>query len=110
MGKRSVLLLITIGVGMLLSSGVALAANLISCQEGVLCQGTIGDDEMIGTSRNDNIYAHEGNDTLRGGGSFDDLRGGPGNDDLNGGRGNDQYNIYDNNWGADTISADRSGA
>jgi serralysin len=65
---------------------------------------------MTGTSATDYIYAKEGNDTLRGLGAFDDLRGGPGNDDLDGGGGNDQYNIYDNNWGADRISGDSSGA
>jgi Ca2+-binding RTX toxin-like protein len=110
MVRRTLLLLTTIGVGVLLASGVALAANLITCQEGILCEGTTGDDEMIGTSSNDNIYAKEGNDILHGGGSFDDLRGGPGNDDLDGGRGNDQYNIYDNNWGVDRISGDLAGA
>ena len=108
MGRRALLSLTTIGVAVLLSSGVALAANLVTCTGG-LCEGTTGDDEMVGTRDTDYIYAYEGNDTLRGGRNFDDLRGGPGNDNLNGGRGNDQYNIYDNNWGADTISADRSG-
>ncbi|HEX6710301.1 MAG TPA: hypothetical protein VF068_08200 [Rubrobacter sp.] len=109
MVRRALLLLTTIGVGVLLAGGVALAANLISCQGGV-CNGTTGDDEMIGTSSTDDMYAEEGNDILRGGGSFDDLRGGPGNDDLDGGRGNDQYNIYDNNRGVDRISGDLAGA
>ena len=109
MVRRTLLLLTTIGVGMLLAGGVALAANLIPCPGGV-CEGTTGDDEMIGTSNTDYIYAREGNDILRGSGSFDDLRGGPGNDDLDGGRGSDQYNIYDNNWGMDRISGDLSGA
>lgn len=65
---------------------------------------------MTGTSGTDSIYAKEGNDILRGRGALDDLRGGLGNDDLNGGRGNDQYNFYENNWGNDFISGDRSGA
>lgn len=109
MVRRVVLLLTTIWSGVLLAGGVALAATLISCP-GSLCDGTTGDDEMIGTSGTDYMYAKEGNDTLRGFGAFDDLRGGPGNDDLDGGRGNDQYNIYDNNWGVDRISGDRGGA
>ena len=109
MGRRAILLLTTIGVGVLLAGGVALAAAVIPCSGGV-CEGTTGDDEMTGTSSTDYMYAKEGNDTLRGLGAFDDLRGGPGNDDLDGGRGNDQYNVYDNNWGTDRISGDRSGA
>jgi Ca2+-binding RTX toxin-like protein len=109
MVRRAVLLLTTIGVGVLLASGVALAANPITCLGG-LCEGTTGDDEMTGTSGTDYLYAKEGNDTLRGLGAFDDLRGGPGNDDLDGGGGNDQYNIYDNNWGVDRISGDSGGA
>jgi Ca2+-binding RTX toxin-like protein len=107
--RRTILLLMAMGAALVLSSGVALAANVIPCPGG-LCEGTTGDDEMTGTSATDYIYAKEGNDTLRGLGAFDDLRGGPGNDDLNGGGGNDQYNIYDNNWGADRISGDSSGA
>jgi Ca2+-binding RTX toxin-like protein len=109
MVRRTLLLLTTVGVGVLLAAGVALAANLITCPGG-LCEGTTGDDEMTGTSGTDYLYAKEGNDTLRGLGAFDDLRGGPGNDDLDGGRGNDQYNVYDNNWGVDRISGDGGGA
>jgi len=109
MTKRRVLfLLVAMAAAVVVASGVALAANVISCPGG-LCEGTTGDDEMTGTGETDYLYAKEGNDTLRGLGAFDDLRGGPGNDDLNGGGGNDQYNFYENNWGADRISGDRSG-
>lgn len=107
--RRATLLLASIVFGLILASGVALAANVITCPGG-LCEGTTGDDEMTGTSNTDYLYAKEGNDTLRGLGKFDDLRGGPGNDTLDGGGGNDQYNVYDDNWGADRISADSSGA
>jgi Ca2+-binding RTX toxin-like protein len=107
--RRTMLLLATVAFGLILAGGVALAANPISCPGG-LCEGTTGDDEMTGTSGTDYIYAKEGNDTLRGLGAFDDLRGGPDNDDLDGGGGSDQYNVYDNNWGADRISGDSSGA
>lgn len=109
MRRSGVLLLVTMVAALLLASGVALAANVITCP-GSLCEGTTGDDEMTGTSGTDYIYAKEGNDTLRGLGAFDDLRGGPDNDNLDGGGGNDQYNFYDNNWGADRISGDSSGA
>src|SRR5215212_7584728 len=105
MTRRTIPLLATIVVALMVAGGVALAANVIQCPGG-LCEGTTGDDEMTGTADTDYLYAKEGNDTLRGLGGFDDLRGGPGNDDLNGGGGNDQYNIYDNNWGADRISGD----
>jgi Ca2+-binding RTX toxin-like protein len=107
--RRTTLLVASMIIGLVLAGGVALAANVIACPGG-LCEGTTGDDEMTGTSNTDYIYAREGNDTLRGLGKFDDLRGGPGNDTLDGGGGNDQYNVYDNNWGADRISADSSGA
>src|SRR5215218_5918227 len=98
--RRTMLLLATVAFGLILASGAALAANVIACTGG-LCNGTSGDDEMTGTSGIDDMYAKEGNDTLRGG---------PGNDDLDGGGGNDQYNIYDDDWGADRISGDASGA
>ena len=74
--RRTMFLLATMAFGLILASGVALAANVISCPGG-LCEGTTGDDEMTGTSATDYMYAKEGNDTLRGLGAFDDLRGGP---------------------------------
>lgn len=109
MRRRAIVLVAAMVATMLLAGGVALAANVIPCSGGV-CEGTTGDDEMTGTSATDYLYAKEGNDTLRGRGAFDDLRGGPGNDNLDGGGGNDHYNFYEDNWGADRISADSSGA
>ena len=87
MRHRATLLLAAMVVGLLVASGVALAATPINCADDTVapCDSTTGDDEMTGTSGTDYIYAREGNDTLRGLAKFDDLRGGPGNDTLDGG-------------------------
>ena len=89
MRRRTILLVAAMAVGLLVDSGVALAANPISCEDDTVapCDGTTGDDEMTGTSATDHMYANAGNDTLRGLGGFDDLRGEAGNDNLDGGGG-----------------------
>ena len=76
MRRRTILLLATMVVALVLASGVALAANPINCADDTVapCEGTTADDEMTGTSNTDHIYAKEGNDTLRGLERFDDLR------------------------------------
>ncbi len=99
--RRLVLTFAAIGVGILLATGVALAANI---------QGTSGNDTLTGTSSADNIYGYGGDDTMSGleGGDYldgdmdkDKLYGGGGADKLNGRSGNDP--ALDGGNGADTI-------
>ncbi len=124
--QRSVLLLATTALSVLLACGAALAAN-ISCpnRAGDLCVGTAQGDLMTGGTLRDDIRGVGGADTLRGLGSVDTLiggsgadllRGGDDPDALNGGTGNDtlegqadsfdRYNYDTDGWGHDTINDD----
>lgn len=51
--------------------------------------GTIGDDVIRGSNKNETVYAKAGNDRVYGRGGNDSLLGQQGNDRLYGGRGND---------------------
>jgi Ca2+-binding RTX toxin-like protein len=55
-----------------------------------LPEGTIGNDDLIGTSKNDKITGLAGDDILNGVSGNDNLDGGEGNDILKGDDGNDQ--------------------
>lgn len=69
--------------------------------------GTSGNDDLKGTSREDTILGHAGNDKLHGKCGDDVLDGGDGNDSLVGGGDNDELNGGD---GADTIVIDTLGS
>lgn len=90
--RRTVPLLASMVLGVLLVSGVALAAN-ITCPTGEngLCEGTTGDDTLTGTGARDTIKGLAGIDTLYGRGFPDYLEGGGGNDTLRGEAGNDTF-------------------
>lgn len=64
------------------------AASII-CESGLFCNGTNGDDNMMGTETADEIVGLDGDDRISGGSSGDELRGSNGNDILSGGSGND---------------------
>ena len=123
MRRRMVLLLTTMAAALVVVSGVALAAN-ITCQAGVPCFGTRGNDTITGSAVDDpDMRGRAGNDVLRGQGGNDGLNGGPdrdrlyggeNNDGLNGGLDDDQlygeanddrYSFFDV-WGKDTIDDD----
>jgi hypothetical protein len=108
--RQTILVLATMGLAVLLASGLALAAPKkgttpppnptapIYCKEGTSCQGTGGPDIIIGTPSadviipydgNDKVYAGSGNDEVRHSFGDDLIKGGPGNDTLRGGRGTD---------------------
>lgn len=90
MRKKSVLLLASVLLAVLLASGVALAADVSCPNRGYgKCVGTTGDDTMTGSDRYDKMYAYTGNDTLYGRGYSDFLQGDGGNDVLRGEAGND---------------------
>jgi Ca2+-binding RTX toxin-like protein len=87
--RKTVLVLASMALAVLLASGVALAANI---------KGTEGDDELYGTTSRDTIIPFGGDDTVYALGSNDDVRhsfgndtiyGGAGKDTLRGGRGSD---------------------
>src|SRR5215210_8974674 len=90
--RKSVVLLASMLLGMLLVGGVALAAN-ITCEPSTSddpCRGTPEDDTMRGLARaNDFIEGLGGIDTIYGGGFRDNMEGGRGNDTLRGEGGTD---------------------
>jgi Ca2+-binding RTX toxin-like protein len=86
--RRSVLLLASVAVAMLLASGVALAAS-VQC-DGGRCKGTPKRDLMIGTDVRDVMFGLGGNDRMRGMAGNDDLFGFDGGDTLVGRDGDDE--------------------
>jgi hypothetical protein len=74
--RRVALVLATMALALLLTSGVAWAVNKI---------GTDGPDTLWGTNRDDNLSGRGGNDDLFGLGGRDNLVGGAGKDVVLGG-------------------------
>jgi Ca2+-binding RTX toxin-like protein len=74
--RRTILLVATMALTLLVASGVALAVNKV---------GTNGPDTLIGTNGDDNLSGKGGNDTLFSSAGDDNLVGGPGKDRLVGG-------------------------
>jgi hypothetical protein len=71
--------------------------NRVNCQGGP-CNGTEGEDRMIGSDQvdaisafgaDDTAFGNEGDDDISGGAEDDLLGGGPGRDTINGGTGHD---------------------
>jgi Ca2+-binding RTX toxin-like protein len=105
--RKTLLLLTTMALALLVAGGVALAATL-TCQVGVACNGTSSADTITGTTSNDTIKGFGGNDTISALDGIDMINGGPNNDTMDGGAGNDTYQ-FANFWGIDRISADSGG-
>src|ERR671910_2096344 len=105
--RKTLLLLTTMALALLLAGGVALAAT-VTCQVGVACNGTSSDDTITGTTSNDTINGLAGNDTIKARDGIDKINGGTQNDTMNGGAANDSYRVF-NNLGVDSISADSAG-
>ena len=102
--RRTIVLLATMALTLLLASGVAWAVNKIGTDGSDTLRGTNGADNLIGRGGNDTLFALAGNDNLLGGAGRDEvfggdernpkggnknLQGGPGNDIVFGGRGSD---------------------
>ena len=93
--RRTILLLASIALTLLVASGVALAINKIGTDGPDTLRGTNGADHLIGKSGNDILFALAGKDTLIGGPGKDVVLGGNkdhpfgGDKNLVGGRGND---------------------
>ena len=103
--RRTMLLLATITLTLLVASGVALAVTKIGTDGPDTLRGTNGDDNLLGKGANDVLYALGGRDNLLGGSGKDyvlggneriplggdkNLAGGPGNDGVYGGIGSDK--------------------
>jgi Ca2+-binding RTX toxin-like protein len=85
--RRTILLLSTMMLALLLASGVALAAN-ITCLGGP-CVGTEQNDRITGSMEDDVIQALGGRDHVTGRGGDDQVDGGGGGDEITGGEGGD---------------------
>src|ERR671913_371517 len=103
--RRTILLVATMALTLLVASGVAWAVNKIGTDGPDTLRGTNGDNNLIGKGGNDRLYALNGRDTLVGGPGKDIvadaprgvwrrgdkiLLGGPGNDIVFGARGSDK--------------------
>ena len=102
--RRTIFLLATMALTLLMASGVALAVNNIGTNGPDTLRGTNGADTLVGVGGNDELYALGGRDNLLGGPGKDvvlggtpsaalsgnkNLLGGPGNDVVGGGNGSD---------------------
>lgn len=94
--RRATILLAVMGLAILLSAGMALAAN-ITCKGGVCVgtnkfdsmKGSLGRDLMKGRGGNDRMNGGRGNDVMRGENGFDTMYGGYGSDRMYGQASND---------------------
>lgn len=94
--RRTTILLAVMGISLVLSSGVALAAT-IQCEtydpntNTGICYGTQKADTLKGTDGKDIMIGRRGGDTLEGFGGDDILDGRSGRDKLLGGPGDDLF-------------------
>jgi Ca2+-binding RTX toxin-like protein len=99
--RKTVMLLASVALAMVLTGGVAWALNVVNCpnRDDDVCVGTDGSDSLRGTDRADTMRAFDGNDTMRGRDGDDTMDadddsdtvfGGPGIDRIYGGRGSDR--------------------
>jgi Ca2+-binding RTX toxin-like protein len=103
--RRTIALLTTMAMTLLVATSVALAAT-VNCPFYGHCSGTDagdtihgddrtygrrGGDFIFGMNGNDQLHGSEGYDTLAGGDGDDIHNGGPGGDTFDGGPGYDQY-------------------
>ena len=90
--KRTMLLIASMMLALLVAAGVALA------QDGVIkicktnCHGTERDDQLSGTSKRNAIEGRNGADQIEGNGAKDTLNGNLGADAVYGGNGEDKLN------------------
>src|SRR5829696_7744168 len=95
MMRRTILMVATMALTLLVAGGVALAVAKIGTQGRDFLKGTAGADNLIGKGETDLIFGLAGNDNLIGGSGKDIVQGGTyerslgGNKNLLGGDGND---------------------
>jgi len=110
--RRTILLLATMALTLLVASGVALAVTKIGTNGHDVLKGTDGKDNLLGLGGQDDIFGKGGSDNLLGGpgkdnvlggderrlgGGDKNLVGGPGNDFVLGGKGSDNIVGEDGN-------------
>ena len=71
--RRTIVLLATMALTLLLASGVAWAVNKIGTDGSDTLRGTNGADNLIGRGGNDTLFALAGNDNLLGGAGKDEV-------------------------------------
>src|SRR5215210_8164014 len=104
--RRTMLLLATMALTLLVASGMALAVTRIGTDGPDTLRGTKGDDNLIGQGGNDTLLSLAGDDTLLGGPGKDVVNGGSlaeplgGNKNLVGGEGND---VVQGGLGSDNV-------
>jgi Ca2+-binding RTX toxin-like protein len=90
--RRTILLVATMALTLMVASGVALAITKIGTDGHDTLKGTKGSDTLVGRGGNDRIYGRGGEDVILGGRGNEDLYGlygGPGADVISGGPGRD---------------------
>lgn len=95
--RRLFLAFATIGLAVLLASGVAVAE---------IINGTTGDDTIDGTRTGDNIDGRGGNDKISGLGGADNIHGGAGNDYVFGGNEDQTVEAKASNPSNDILNGD----
>ena len=88
--KRTMLLIASIMLALLVAAGVALAQDGVSKVCNSTCSGTDGDDQLSGTSKRNAIEGRNGADQIEGNGAKDTLNGNLGADAVYGGNGEDK--------------------
>ena len=87
--KRATLLTITVGLLLVLTAGMALAANIVGTNGGDRLKGTPNADTISGRGGNDRVAAAGGADTVHGNDGVDFLYGEGGSDTMYGDPGDD---------------------
>jgi RTX calcium-binding nonapeptide repeat (4 copies) len=96
--RRTILLMATMALTLLVASGVALAAT-VNCISGTACTGTKNADIMNGTADADSMFGRAGADLMRGNEGEDYLQGDRGADALGGDEGQDTL------WGGSLLGS-----
>jgi Ca2+-binding RTX toxin-like protein len=88
--KRTMLLIASVMLALLVAAGVALAQDGVSKVCNTNCRGTDRDDQLSGTSKRNVIKGRGGADQIEGNGAKDTLNGNLGSDAVYGGNGEDK--------------------
>jgi Ca2+-binding RTX toxin-like protein len=88
--KRTMLLIASMMLALLVAAGVALAQDGVSKVCNANCHGTDRDDQLTGTSERNAIKGRNGADKIEGKGAKDTLNGNLGEDAIYGGNGEDK--------------------
>jgi hypothetical protein len=88
--KRTMLLIASMMLALLVAAGVALAQDGVTKVCNTNCHGTSRDDQLIGTPNPNTIKGRNGADQIEGNGAKDTLNGNLGADAVYGGNGEDK--------------------